>query len=215
MIGYLTGNTICDIDELYLNMRDDPTKPRSSHEGVFTGAKGEFPALAYLGEELSIMELERKILEYYEFREIGFATFQEFQKTLVRVWNENFGVLAENLNYAQQLTLTDEKEEVVEHISGKISGGGSGLSTQKFTNTPNQYIAASENFNGLTNMTQNAAQNDFSNQDEHNRTLTTQKSHNIFEKWLELSERNRNIIYDFIKKFEWLFAHTFKINNYV
>ena len=101
-----------------------------------------------------------------------------------------------------------------------------GNNSNKFSNTPNEYIANKDGFNGLTTIEENNNSSSHEQNYEGSQETTRDKNvdvedkntvtrtNNTFEKWLELSKINRNIVYDFIDKFSVLFQKTVNIYNY-
>lgn len=116
-------------------------------------------------------------------------------------------------------------------LSQEATGKETNKGIQKLSNTPNQYLADPSTFNGLTgyqegdNSRTTGQKNDATNTTKRtstgnalttgtntsDRTIKREKSRNAFEKWLFLSDINRNIIYDFVDKFEPLFSTTSRI----
>lgn len=122
-------------------------------------------------------------------------------------------------------------------VTGSDSASNSGEqtsskdATRKISNTPNQYLENPEDFNGLTGYERNEDENttnssqrgefETSRQTQSTATGTTTgsdtrqitrtRSRNALEKWIALSEKNRNIIYDFVDKFEPLFKKTTRL----
>lgn len=201
--------TVKSIDAM-LMAAYDPNEPRKQHQGIFAGCLGDIPdTIPYLGLEVNVRLIEQLLLDEYEIRDIGFPTWQEFVREWSNTWNREFLQLAENLKNAQALTVIDSKE--TETISEKTNAQSNtqGTSDNKYTDTPNQYNAQTQV--GLTRRAINDGNSSYDGEGtrEYNRELSD--SGNVFERWLELSAINRNIIYAFIDKFRWLFQSTYII----
>lgn len=128
-------------------------------------------------------------------------------------------------------TETNNTVNGTDTLSQESTGKETGKGMQKLSNTPNQYLSDPSTFNGLSGYQESDGsrdteqKNDTTNATERistgealttgtntsDRTIKREKSRNAFEKWLFLSEINRNIIYDFVDKFEPLFSTTSRI----
>lgn len=182
---------------------------REPHTGVFTGCIGDFSA-EYLGNDVDVRVIEQSVLNYYEYEDIGFDTWQEFQARFRNIWNGYILQLIENIENAEDFTVTDSSESVDETRNITGSGTTSSTSHGEYSDTPNQRVP--NTFTGLTNMTDATASGTSENTGNETRKLTIDRGGNKFERWLELSAKNRNIIYDFLARFEPLFCTTYTIS---
>lgn len=231
MIAMSLRPTIREIDD-YLR---DNKEQYVVKDGIFKGCLGDFKNgnVEYLNEFWTVEELEKMILDEYEIQSIGFSTWQEFKVCFRNTWNKNFFQFRQNIEnslkefplYEYQRISNYDRTDNVSSTStyergtdGEMNTTGGG--TEKFSNTPNEYISNGENFNGLTTINKDennstTSQNytstgEMGEQTErtNNENSTVTRNNNMFEKWLELSQKNRNIVYDFINKFSWLFSRT-------
>lgn len=214
MLTYQKGVTINEVDEYYLSVQGVISEAREAHEGVFIGCKGEIN-VAYLGEQITPLAIEQYVLDAYALRDIGIP-MQAFQKALQTTWNRYIGVLIENLQHAQELTLIDSNEIVTETIDNIAASNTSGKGNNKYSDTPNQYLSRTEqaSFNGLTSYNESENSGSATAASNRQRRLETDKSGNVFERWLELSEKNRNIVDEFVRRFAALFKTTYVFKNY-
>lgn len=183
--------------------------PREPHTGVFTGCVGEFSA-EYLGNDVDIRTIENAVLNYYEFEDIGFDTWQEFQAKFRNMWNGRILQLIENIENAEDFTVTDSSESVNETRKYGNVAEASSTAHGEFSDTPNQRVP--NTFTGLTNMSDFKSGGKSETAGSEQRDLTIDRGGNKFERWLELSAKNRNIIYDFLEAFEPLFCTTYTIS---
>ncbi len=207
--------TIEAIDQLMYSWDVDQNSPnRIAHQGAFLGCIGDFPQNSiYLRYDISAREIEKLIVAEYRYRSIKSDTYEEFLQGLKNIWNNHFNVLVQNIINAEEFTVTDDDENVVETVQDSQHSKSSGGNTNKFSNTPNQYISSGDGINGLTTITDSNDDIESSGDGTRTRTLTTRKGHNNFERWLELSQKNRNLVYEFIDKFKPLFMTTFSITR--
>ncbi len=231
--------TIKDIDNYMLISQGNDNKDRIESVGVFFGCNGTFENVEYLNESWNVLKIQEMILNEYETLEIGFGSWQDFYVNFRNTWNRNFFQFRQNIeNAVKEYTLYDYKrisdrtknETVDDDIKSTTTTNGKmtyeGDNSNKFSNTPNEYLANNDGFNGLTSIEEN--ENSSKHTQEYrgdqwsdrvkgvelkdNNEVT--RTNNTFEKWLELSNKNRNIIYDFIDKFSWLFLKTINIYSY-
>lgn len=201
--------TVKEIDAM-LMAGYDPTEPRQQHQGIFAKCLGDIPdTIPYLGINVDVLFIEQLLLDEYEIRDIGFATWQEFVREWTNTWNREFLQLAENLKNAQALTIIDSKETEKITETTNAQSTTNGTSDNKYTDTPNQYN--DQTHVGLTQRAINTGNSSYDGEGtrEYNRELS--EIENVFERWIELSAINRNIIYAFIDKFRWLFQSTYII----
>ena len=223
--------TIIEVDDYLRDNKDEYIEK----DGIFKGCLGDFKngTTEYLDENWDIKTVEKLILNEYETQSIGFSTWQEFKSNFRNTWNRYFFQFKQNIeNSLKEFPLYDYKRtseynrENTQNSTSTYERGTdgemttNGNSTEKYSNTPNEYIANKDNYNGLTSInedtnnsttTQNYSSNgtmgeNTTREDTENATVT--RTNNAFEKWLELSLKNRNIVYDFIDKFSWLFSRT-------
>lgn len=211
------------------------TENRQPHTGVFKNCRGEF-SVQYLGETLTEQDIEIMLLEKYLLCEIAFETIELFHWRFYNVWNENFNILKQNLQNVEEFVIDESKETVTENLKVDRTANNTANNSKtgendntinsdsKFSDTPNQYVQGQ--FNGLTSISvrddtgkQTYKDNtlltaETTGKDTSTRDFTRTHSINAFEKWLSLSERNYNIIYSFIAKFDKLFNKTFVLKNY-
>lgn len=229
MITKYGGISIVSVDKL---MFDGNEEERQSHDGIFKGCFGAFN-VDYLGHTFSERDIETLLIDEYAYRDISFFTWQEFAHKIKTTWNRNILQLIENLKKAPELKLNSAYESVTENSSGNAqtssnstgneSASDSGVNVKKVSNTPNEYLQNPESFNGLTGYENNDNQNTRTGERSASATGTAnttgtreierETGRNALEMWLHLSEINRNIIYDFIDKFEPLFKQTARLYN--
>lgn len=208
MITESRGTTIDMVDLLCFG-GNYPTV-REPHTGIFTGCIGELENVQYINNSVTVRNVEDLILEEFKFRDIDLP-WQEFAHDIKITWNKYFPVLAENLQHVAEFTLDDETENVTETVNVTQNATTHTTGRDKYSDTPNQYVASGADVNGLTSISDASADGTSENTGNSSRTLETSKGHNRFERWLELSYKNRNIIYDFIDRFRELFKTTYII----
>lgn len=211
MINALSNPTLPEVD--YLMFNGNMPENREPHTGVFTGCMGELD-VGYFGCGVNVRFIEDLVLQEFEANSIGFATWQEFVINFRNTWNRNIYPLFELLNNQVDFTLADSTEDVQEKTTGTVDAVGQNTGSQKFSDTPNQYLSEPNPNQFLSTYT--AAENNTSGhqQGEGTRELKTLKTGNQYERWLELSDKTRNIIYSFINKFYPLFQTTYVLRRY-
>lgn len=213
-VNHTEGTTIQEVDDIIRLQQGTYTEwgRNGPQDGIFRSCNTSvFPEnITYLGEQIDLLSFEVAVLNYYALRET-FLPWQAFEVGFSNIWNENIGVLAENLTNAEGLTVIDDNESVTEKITGTSNDVSSSNSENRYTNTPNQYLTDNDgkNYKGLTDLTKNTGNATSDRMVDTERTLTTEKGGNKFERWLELARKNRNIQYEFFDKFKTLFTNTY------
>lgn len=199
--------------ELVDSMLYSGEEPRPAHAGIFAGCVGELPEnFSYLGEAITVRDIEEKLIQQYRFRDMSFTTWQEFQNAIVNTWNRNFPVFAQNIENVEEFTVIDDKETTTENIQDQTHAQATDSSTGKYSDTPNQFANDGTN-NGLTSINMGEGKVENQSKAARDRVVTVDKGGNAFERWLELSAINRNLVYDFIDKFRWCFLETYVISK--
>lgn len=183
---------------------------RQPHTGIFTGCSGDLN-VQYLGATINVRTVENYILDEYRFRDISFMTWQEFAQNFRNTWNRYFPVLANNLAHVEEFTVIDSKETILENSTTKNEATRSGTAEARFSDTPHQYVP--DTFDGLTTLSQSDGSTTDNSEIAHGSTTEIDRGGNAFERWLELSEKNYNMLYNFIDKFKDLFINTYSIRR--
>lgn len=186
---------------------------RQPHTGVFRGCTGEL-SLEYLGEQVDIRTIEDIILEFYEYDNIAYETWQEFQGRFRNVWNRYIGTLIQNLENAQEFTVDSDVETYTENAGAATIADQTLDQTRKYSDTPNQYLNDPETFNGLTDITQDGGTSKTTQSSAREIKRSIERAHNKFKDWLELSQENYNMIGRFAARFEPLFQTTTVFQTY-
>lgn len=181
--------------------------PRPEHVGIFTKCIGELDNVSYLGANFDIRAIEDYLLELYGCRYVGFETWEEFIPQFRSTWNREILQLVQNIKAAEEITVVDSKERITVHSSGGNNGTTHGVGENQYSNVPNQLVP--NTFQGVTDF--NKGDSTQTNEQSFTSDAVTEKedSGNVFERWLELSAKNKNIVFQFLDKFEWLFLSTF------
>lgn len=191
----------------------EPIFPREPKQGIFENCRGTLQAV-YQGEIISEADIEQELFEFYQLREMSFETIEVFQKYFSNIWNRNFSTLKQNLLNVQDFTIQNESETYKEEVSSQVVNTGESHNNQGFSNTPNQYLQ-NEKKAGLTTYTETNGDGINTQRGNGNKTFTSSKQGNAFRDWLDLSEKNRNIIYNFIDKFDIIFLNSISIQNFI
>ena len=200
--------TLTEIDQYIGGL----SNPREAHQGVFNMCSGDLN-VQYLGENIQTQDIEKLILNEYAYREMSFETVEQFHQYFTNCWNRYFLVMRENLENVPEFSLNEAEESATENTSATSESNINNNGKSKFSNTPNEYIAG-DGIRGLTTYTEGDSTAQATATGEGNRNLNTTKKGNIFEKWLSLSKNNRNVIFDFINKFEYMFLNSRTIQNF-
>ena len=181
--------------------------PRPEHVGIFTKCIGELDNVSYLGVNFDIREIEDYLLALYGCRYVGFETWEEFMPQFRSTWNREILQLVQNIKAAEEITVVDSKERITIHSSGGNNGMAHAVGENRYSNVPNQLVP--NTFQGVTDF--NKGDSTQTNEQSFTSDAVTEKedSGNVFERWLELSAKNKNIVFQFLDKFEWLFLSTF------
>lgn len=225
--------TLNEID-YYLGGRE--ITPRPVGVGIFQDCEGELTGLKYLGEDITRGELESLVLDNLLLCESAFETIEIFKWRWRNTWNRHFPLLKSQLATAPDITLEETKADIVTEYGENTTANGTSTNTaeltdtatmsadKRFSNTPNQLV--DNTFEGLTTLNKDAGTNERTangsgtttseqtGNRKGNRTITDTRSNNAFLKWLEVSDANRNILYEFCEKFDELFTKTTVIRNY-
>lgn len=197
---------IREVDEVMGGGSEDP---RTAHTGLFQECSGTLPTNKYLDGDITISILQENLLKYYEFDAIAYASWQEFARRFTNLWNLEFPIFRQNLENIEDFTVIDSLEEYKEQLEGTNSASGSNSADMRYTDTPGQYLTqGNATENGLTSYQKTAGQGEQSGQFTTTRNTTRDRGGNKFERWLQLSEQNRNIVTDFYNKFRNLFSTT-------
>lgn len=209
---YQPSNTITlnTVDLLCFN--GEIPENREPHTGIFSGCIGDLENVTYLGESITVRDVEEFLFSEYMFRDIAFPTYQEFSIVWRNTWNRYFLQLSQNLENVEDFTVIDSTEKVTEDTTGASSFNNVGGSRNKYSNVPNQYIE-SQGQKGLTDYSELGTDSSGKADNALNRKLEIDRGGNKFERWLEISTKNRNLVYDFIDKFDYLFLKTFIIRS--
>lgn len=205
---YQTTTTfkIEEVDRLYGGVPYEDG--REAHAGIFTGCVGDFSFDYHDQKAVTPLVLEQLIIDEYAFRNCSFDTFQEFKQHIKTTWNRHIYPLIDALKNVPDLKYNDGTESVTESVESSGNASTSGGGKNKYTNTPNQYKDYADGMNGLTDYSENETNGSSENSGKAKRTLETDRAGNMFEKWLAVAGKNRNIIYDFVDRFAPLFMTT-------
>lgn len=186
---------------------------RAPHQGVFQQCFGDIEdGIVYGGIPITTRYIEDFILNEYQFRDILY-TPQQFIVEVGNVWNRYFIPFYQNLKNAQDFSVEDESEKVTETFESTAKQSATGSGETKYSDTPNQFLTNPDTFNGLTSYSAENNKGEQSGEGSGSRTIDRKRAHNMFERWLEISRKNRNIIYEFIDAFGELFQTTYIINR--
>lgn len=199
--------TLKEIDKIIGGITD----PRQAHQGIFETCGGDIN-VEYLGEEWGTQDIENLILSEYAFRESAFETLAPFRQYFTNTWNRGFFVLRQNLENVQKMSFENEKEVYEETTQADSTGTSSATGDGKFTDMPQQYDNTTDV--GLTSRNMNTASGENTAHGEGSKNFSSTKSGNAFQKWMSLSEKNRNIIYSFVDSFNWLFVNSITVQNF-
>lgn len=192
---------------------DGKKENRKAHDGVFKGCLYEINT-NYMGEDLTTQDIEILILEEYKLKEIAFETYDTFQHYFKNCWNKHFLKMRQNVLAAVDFETGEHKEIIKEKLTNENKVNSSNNGITKFSNTPNQYIPENNSFNGLTEISDGTANGEAKTNGTTQRDYEYTKVGNAFEKFINLSKENYNIVYDFINKFSDLFLNTIIIKNF-
>lgn len=179
---------------------------RQPHQGIFKYCEGDF----FTTEQTK--GLETQILSEYAYRDVLFGP-EQMAVEVGNIWNRYFSVLKTNVENQEEFTVEDETEKVTENLDGTRERSAESGTENKYSDTPNQYLENPETLNGLTSYSSLKGTGLSNDKIANTRTLETKKGHNRFERWLDLTRKNRNIIYDFIDRFNVLFQTTYIISG--
>lgn len=168
-----------------------------------------------MGEEINVTDIEEAVYNTYAPRQIAYETIDMFIHYFSYTWNRYFAPLKNTLENLQEFTVIDDDESTSESQTATSTATAEGTALQKYSDTPNQYLANPDANEFLTNVTDAKSNSNTQTEGTGNREIKRTRSGNVFEKWLNLSDKNRNIIFDFADKFKDLFSGTAVIRNYI
>lgn len=186
----------------------DNSDIRIFNTGIFKNARGTNFTFQYFDEEITAADIQNGLLDFYAYRDIGFATWQEFVNHFIHRYNAEIKKLYLKLKEIPEFSLVDDTDTITESVQTNAIGSGSDTGTSKYTNTPNQYISINDGLNGLTDLREQSGSSQSSSEGTTERSITHEHAPNKFEKWAYLTDRFRDAIFDFYEEFEELFKTT-------
>lgn len=145
----------------------------------------DFPTVKILDKDVSKEDLISAFYSYYGNYQIAFSNPNKFIFEFQRIFNRNYLILLKQIEVANKIVydFSGYKRDI-ERTSNYDS---------KYSDTPNETLANGDSY--LTNIT---------NDTDNANTVENYQQNNV-EKFNEINSKIRNVIYDFLDKFNNLF----------
>lgn len=141
--------------------------------------------------------IQNKFIDYWLFYHIGYSTLEEFKWRLRRNWQDKISILQQQLSiYPQQITLNERT----------ITKDFTNSSDNKYSDTPNQpMLNVDPQGQYLTDRTYI----------DNTGNSTINENRNELDKYTQLKNKITNVLYDWIKQFDYLFITDIIIKDYI
>ncbi len=205
--------TILEINNYYKLLQGYAIDDDIVDIGIFEECEGS-PTfeVEYLDETLDKLTIQNRLLDYYCYRRASMNAPEMWKQMFRSIWNANIYIAMQNLINAPDFTLEEWERLKSGTADGNSTSATTGTGNNKFTNTPNEYLADGENFNGLTEMSESGSETTSAGTSGTVYEDAEAEQKNKLLKYFEIVKNNKNVLNLFFDKFEKLFSSTYVLD---